>query len=236
MTARIGIVTFPGSLDERDAARAVRIAGGEEVSLWHGDSDLHGVDAVVLPGGYSYGNYLRGGAIASFAPIMSAVADAARDGMPVLGVGNGFQILCEAQLLPGALLPNGSTRFICRDLTLRVETNATAWTGQFDEGEKIRIPVKTAEGNFSADDATLDQLEGEGRVVLRYVGENPIGSLRSIAGVSNAAGNVVGLIPSPEHAVEAGYGPDGTFGPRTRTDGTRFFSSVMTHLLASSAR
>jgi phosphoribosylformylglycinamidine synthase I len=199
---RVGVVTFPGSLDDRDAARAVRIAGGEAVLLWHGDADLHGVDAVVLPGGFSYGDYLRCGAIAKFAPVMEPLIDAARHGLPVLGICNGFQILCESHLLPGALIRNDHRRFICRDQRLRIENATTAWTSGYDNGQEILIPLKNGEGGYVADERTLDELEGEGRVVARYLGDNPNGSYRDIAGITNAGGTVVGLMPHPEHAVE----------------------------------
>jgi phosphoribosylformylglycinamidine synthase len=224
---RIGVVTFPGTLDDRDALRAVRLAGGEGVALWHADPSLHGVDAVMLPGGFSYGDYLRAGAIARFAPVMEAVIEAARAGMPVLGVCNGFQMLCESHLLPGAMIKNNHRTFVCREQALRVENTATAWTGQFAAGERITIPLKNQDGQFVADERTLDQLEAQGRVVFRYEGWNPNGSRRDIAGVTNQAGNVVGLMPHPEHAVEAGFGPDGAGGPRTGTDGLRFFTSAL---------
>jgi phosphoribosylformylglycinamidine synthase len=216
---RVGVVTFPGSLDDRDAARAVRIAGGEPVALWHGDHDLQGVDAVVLPGGFSYGDYLRCGAIARFAPVMTEVIDRARAGMPVLGICNGFQILCESHLLPGALIRNDHRKFVCRDQELLVESTATAWTSGYQAGQRIVVPLKNGEGGFVADDSTLDRLEGEGRVVVRYVGDNPNGSYRNIAGISNERGNVVGLMPHPEHAVESLTGPT--------TDGLGFFVSVL---------
>ncbi len=233
MTARIGIVSFPGSLDERDGARAVRLAGAEAVDLWHGDEDLKGVDAVVSPGGFSAGDYLRCGAIARFAPVMSAVVDAARGGMPVLGICNGFQILCESHLLPGALIRNAGQRFVCRDQRLRVESASTVWTNQFEVGEEITIPLKNGEGNYVAEEAVLDELEAEGRVVLRYADLNPNGSMRDIAGIANESGTIVGLMPHPEHAMEAGYGPDGPLGPRTGTDGMRFFTSALSTILAN---
>jgi phosphoribosylformylglycinamidine synthase subunit PurQ / glutaminase len=229
--ARIGVVTFPGSLDDRDAARAVRLAGAEPVQLWHADADLRGVDAVVLPGGFSYGDYLRCGAIARFAPVMTEVVDAARGGMPVLGICNGFQILCEAHLLPGALIRNDHQRFLCRDQALTVVNDSTAWTSDLQAGQVITIPLKNGEGGFVADDATLDRLEGEGQVVFRYEGSNPNGSLRHIAGVSNERGNVVGLMPHPEHAVEPGFGPDMGGAPRSGTDGLKLFSSVLGSLV-----
>jgi len=220
---RIGVVTFPGSLDDHDARRAVRIAGGEPVTLWHGDDSLLDVDAVVLPGGFSYGDYLRAGAIARFAPVMSALIPAAKGGLPVLGICNGFQILCESHLLPGAMIQNDHRTFICRDQRLRVENATTAWTSDFMPGEEITIVLKNQDGQYVADEATLDELEGEGRVTFRYVveegGHNPNGSYRDIAGITNRRGNVVGLMPHPEHSVEAGYGPS--------LDGLTFFTSVL---------
>ncbi|MFC7878452.1 phosphoribosylformylglycinamidine synthase subunit PurQ [Isoptericola sp. NPDC057391] len=232
-SARIGVVTFPGTLDDRDAARAVRLAGGEPVSLWHGDGDLQGVDAVVLPGGFSYGDYLRAGAISRFAPAMDAVVDAAKGGMPVLGICNGFQVLTEAHLLPGSMVKNDHLHFVCREQVLSVENTSTAWTNQYRAGQHITIPLKNQDGQFVADDRTLDELEGEGRVVFRYQGWNPNGSRRDIAGITNARGNVVGLMPHPEHAVEAGFGPDGEAGPRSGTDGLGFFTSVLASLVSA---
>jgi phosphoribosylformylglycinamidine synthase len=214
---KVGVVTFPGSLDDADARRAVRLAGHEDVALWHGDPDLHGVEAVILPGGFSYGDYLRCGAIARFAPVMAEVVDAARDGMPVLGICNGFQILCESHLLPGALIRNDHRKFGCLDQRLVVESNTTAWTSAYDAGQEVTIVLKNGEGSYVADEHTLDMLEAEGRVVARYV-DNPNGSQRAIAGIANAAGNVVGLMPHPEHAVESLCGPG--------TDGLGFFSSL----------
>ncbi|SHG15121.1 phosphoribosylformylglycinamidine synthase subunit I [Jatrophihabitans endophyticus] len=213
------MVTFPGSLDDRDAARAVRAAGGEAVALWHADPWLHDVDAVILPGGFSYGDYLRCGAIARFSPVMASVIDGAHNGMPVLGICNGFQVLCEAHLLPGALVRNDHQRFVCRDQTLRVENTRTRWTSDYREGQEIVVPIKNAEGGYVADAATLDALEAEGRVVARYVDGNPNGSQRHIAGISNEAGNVVGLMPHPEHAIDALTGPG--------TDGLGFFRSLL---------
>jgi phosphoribosylformylglycinamidine synthase subunit PurQ / glutaminase len=217
---RVGVVTFPGSLDDGDARNAVAAVGAEPVRLWHADEDLRGVDAVVLPGGFSYGDYLRCGAVAHRAPVMRAVADLARGGGPVLGICNGFQVLCEAGLLPGALLRNARLRFVCKDVPLTIENADTAWTRAYAPGETIVIPVKNGEGRYHADDATLDELEAEGRVVARYaLGVDPNGSERAIAGICNAAGNVVGLMPHPEHAVD----PDLVGG----TDGRGFFASVL---------
>jgi len=230
-SARIGVITFPGTLDDRDAARAVRLAGGEPVALWHADGDLRGVDAVVLPGGFSYGDYLRAGAISRFAPAMDSLVDAAKGGMPVLGICNGFQVLTEAHLLPGSMVKNDHLHFVCREQVLSVESTATAWTNRYEPGQHITIPLKNQDGQFVADDRTLDELEGEGRVVFRYQGWNPNGSRRDIAGISNARGNVVGLMPHPEHAVEAGFGPDGQAGPRSGTDGLGFFTSVLASLV-----
>ncbi len=222
MSPRIGVVTFPGSLDDRDAARAVRRAGADPVALWHGEADLLGVDAVVLPGGFSYGDYLRCGAIARFAPVMTALVDAAGNGLPVLGICNGFQILCESHLLPGALTRNQHLHFRNRDQRLRIDANTTAWTGAYEPGDVITVPVKNGEGCYVADPATLAQLEGEGRIVARYVEGNPNGSLHDIAGIANEAGNVVGLMPHPEHAVDQLTGPS--------EDGLGLFTSVLKHL------
>ncbi|WP_062465290.1 phosphoribosylformylglycinamidine synthase subunit PurQ [Demequina soli] len=233
MTARIGVVTFPGTLDDRDASRAVRLAGAEAVPLWHNDGDLQDVDAVVLPGGFSYGDYLRAGAIARFAPIMDKVVDAAHGGMPVLGICNGFQVLTEVHLLPGSMIKNEHLHFICRDQTLRVENAETSWTSEYRDGEEIVIPLKNQDGQYVADDYTLDMLEAEGRVAFRYVGWNPNGSRRDIAGITNERGNVVGLMPHPEHAVEAGFGPDSREGGRTGVDGLAFFTSAIKNLLAT---
>jgi phosphoribosylformylglycinamidine synthase subunit PurQ / glutaminase len=230
---RIGVVTFPGSLDDRDAQRAARLAGAEPVALWHGDHDLQGVDAIVLPGGFSYGDYLRCGAIAAHAPIMTEVVAAANAGMPVLGICNGFQILVEAHLLPGGLIRNDHGDFVCRDQTLRVENTSTAWTTGFEQGQEIVIPLKNGEGGYLADAETLAELEGEGRVVFRYLGVNPNGSANDIAGVSNARGNVVGLMPHPEHATEPGFGPDTTAAMRSGVDGLAFFRSAIEHVLAT---
>ncbi len=223
MTARIGVVTFPGSLDDRDAQRAVRLAGAQPVHLWHGDPGLQDVDAVVLPGGFSYGDYLRAGAIARFAPVMTTIVEQAADGLPVLGICNGFQVLCESGLLPGALTRNQHLHFVHRDQRLRVESTATMWTSGFNACQEIVIPVKNGEGCYVADEATLDELETTGRIVARYLGGNPNGSARDIAGIANERGNVVGIMPHPEHAVEELTGPG--------TDGSVFFSSLLASLV-----
>ena len=206
MSARFGVITFPGTLDDVDAARAVRLAGAEAVSLWHADADLKGVDAVVVPGGFSYGDYLRCGAIAKFAPVMGEVVAAAGRGMPVLGICNGFQVLCEAGLLPGALTRNAGLHFVCRDVWLKVDSITTAWTSRYEWGAELLVPLKSGEGRYVASEAVLDELEGEGRVVFRYA-DNPNGSMRDIAGISSADGRVVGLMPHPEHATEPLTGP-----------------------------
>ena len=216
---RIGVVTFPGSLDDGDAARAVGIAGIEAVRLWHGDPSLHDVDAVILPGGFSYGDYLRCGAIARFSAVMESIVKAAADGLPVLGICNGFQILCESHLLPGALIRNDARRFVCRDQRLRLDNVGTAWTSAYEQGQEVVIPLKSGEGGYIADADTLDRLEGEGRIVARYLEHNPNGAMRDIAGVTNERGNVVGLMPHPEHAVDDLCG--------SGTDGLGFFRSVL---------
>ena len=216
-------MTFPGSLDDRDAQRAVRVAGAEAVALWHADPSLHDVSAVVLPGGVSYGDYLRCGAIARFAPVMVSIVEAARDGLPVLGICNGFQILCESHLLPGALIRNDHRKFVCRDQDLLLENTDTVWTSAFEPAAEIVVPLKNGEGGYVADQRTLDELEATGRVVARYVGDNPNGSYRAIAGITNAAGTVVGLMPHPEHAIEELTGPS--------TDGLGFFASVLSALV-----
>jgi phosphoribosylformylglycinamidine synthase I len=220
---RIGVVTFPGTLDDRDAARAVKYAGAEAVSLWHGDADLKGVDAVILPGGFSYGDYLRCGAISRFAPVMTEIIAQANKGMPLLGICNGFQVLCEAHLLPGALTRNHELHFLCRDQTLKIENTTSAWTSNFTKGQEIVIPLKNGEGSFQCDDETLKSLEDSNRIVARYVGENPNGSRNLIAGITNERGNVVGLMPHPEHAIDSLTGPT--------TDGLPFFTSVLTALV-----
>jgi phosphoribosylformylglycinamidine synthase len=224
---RIGVVTFPGTLDDRDAQRAVRIAGGEAVALWHADADLHKVDAVVLPGGFSFGDYLRCGAIAAQAPVMESIIKAANGGLPVLGICNGFQVLVESHLLPGGLIRNDVQTFVCRDQKLIVENVDTPWTNEFTVGQEITIPLKNGEGGYIADAETLKRLEGEGLVAFRYKDFNPNGSLNDIAGLRNERGNVVGLMPHPGHAVEAGFGPDTSVAMRSGIDGLSFFKSVL---------
>lgn len=222
---RIGVVTFPGSLDDRDALRAVGYAGATPVALWHADETLRSCDAVVLPGGFSYGDYLRAGAIARFAPVMREVIEAPQRGIPVLGLCNGFQVLCEAHLLPGALLPNAGRRFVCRVQRLRIERTDTAWTQDYAPGAEILVPVKHGDGRYTVDPATLRELEAEHRVVARYLGANPNGSVADIAGVSDASGRVVGLMPHPEHAIDPLTGPG--------TDGLAMFTSVLHSALAA---
>ena len=231
---KIGVITYPGSLDDRDAARAIRLAGATPVALWHADRSLKGLDAVVLPGGFSYGDYLRCGAIAAQAPATREVVKLAERGLPVLGICNGFQILVESHLLPGGLIRNESQHFVCRDQKLRVENAATTWTSDFQVGEEIVIPLKNAEGGYIASQETLRELEGEGRVVFRYLDVNPNGSMNDIAGLTNSRGNVVGLMPHPEHAVEAGFGPDTQSAMRSGTDGLRLFKSAIEATLAVS--
>jgi phosphoribosylformylglycinamidine synthase len=230
---KIGVVTFPGTLDDRDAARAVRLAGGAAVSLWHADTNLHSVDAVVLPGGFSFGDYLRCGAIAAQAPVMQSIIDAANGGMPVLGICNGFQVLVESHLLPGGLIRNEHQHFICRDQKLIVENVDTAWTNGFELGQEITIPLKNGEGGYIADQETLKRLEGEGLIAFRYSEVNPNGSINNIAGLRNERGNVVGLMPHPEHAVEPGFGPDTSVAMRSGVDGLTFFTSVLKQVVNS---
>jgi len=223
MAFRVGVVTFPGSLDDFDAARAVEMAGGVAVPLFHASDDLKEVDAVVLPGGFSYGDYLRCGAIARFAPIMESIIVAAEHGFPVLGICNGFQVLCESHLLPGALTRNQGLHFLCRDQKLKIENTNTIWTSGFTPGQEIVIPLKNGEGSFQCDDETLDMLESEGRIIARYVDFDPNGSRNLIAGITNARGNVVGLMPHPEHAIESLTGPC--------EDGLIFFTSALKQLV-----
>ena len=224
MTAKVGVITFPGTLDDVDAARAARAVGAESVTLWHADADLKGVDAVIVPGGFSYGDYLRCGAIARFAPVMGEVIAAAGRGLPVLGICNGFQVLCEAGLLPGALTRNVGLHFVCRDVWLKVDSITTASTSRYAWGAEILVPLKSGEGRYVASETVLDELEGEGRVVFRYA-DNVNGSLRDIAGISSADGRVVGLMPHPEHATEALTGPS--------DDGLGMFHSALDAVLAA---
>jgi phosphoribosylformylglycinamidine synthase len=225
---KIGVVTFPGTLDDRDAARAVRYAGGEAVELWHDDADLKSVDAVILPGGFSYGDYLRCGAISRFSPVMEPLIAAAKGGMPLLGICNGFQVLAEAHLIPGALTRNQHLHFLCTDQKIRIENNNTAWTNSFTQDQEIVIPLKNGEGSYQCDDETLKALEGDGRIIARYVGENPNGSRNLIAGISNERGNIVGLMPHPEHAIDSLTGPG--------TDGLGFFTSVLKSMISGGAK
>jgi phosphoribosylformylglycinamidine synthase len=218
---RFGVVRFPGSCDEVDALQAASRVG-DAVLLWHADHDLQGVDAVIVPGGFSYGDYLRVGAIARFAPVMAQVEEFAREGGLVLGICNGFQVLCEAHLLPGALLPNVSLKFVFRQVELEVVRGETPFTGASAAGARLSIPVKHTTGRFYAPDRELDRLEASGQVLLRYAaGHNPNGSVRDIAGVCNEAGNVFGLMPHPEHAVDPLCGS---------VDGLTIFESMRAHV------
>ena len=222
---RIGVVTFPGSLDDRSALRAIELAGGIPVPLFHSENDLKEVQAVVLPGGFSYGDYLRCGAISRFSPIMESIILAAEHGFPVLGICNGFQILCESHLLPGALTRNADLHFICRDQTVSVENTKTPWTTEYTKGQEIVIPIKNGEGSFQCSDETLAELEAEGRIGLRYVGDNPNGSRNKIAGISNKRGNVVGVMPHPEQSIETLTGPS--------DDGLAFFTSILKAMVSN---
>jgi phosphoribosylformylglycinamidine synthase len=230
---KIGVITYPGTLDDRDAQRAIRLAGGTPVPLWHADGDIKKVDAVVLPGGFSYGDYLRCGAIAAQAPATQEVVRLAAQGLPVLGICNGFQVLVEAHLLPGGLIRNEHQHFVCRDQRLKVENTNTAWTNLFEQDQEITIPLKNGEGGYIASAETIKMLEAENRVVFRYLDVNPNGSMNDIAGLTNERGNVVGLMPHPEHAVEPGFGPDTDVATRSGVDGLKFFQSVLKALVNS---
>jgi phosphoribosylformylglycinamidine synthase len=219
MSARIGVVTFPGSLDDKDAARAVLRAGGTPVRLWHADTTIGAVDAVVLPGGFSYGDYLRAGAIARFSPLMRSIVAGAHRGLPVLGICNGFQILCESHLLPGVLMRNAGLHFVCRDQKIQVVGPPTAWTRSYQAGEILELPVKNGEGRYTAAADVLDDLENDNLIVFRYVDGNPSGAARDIAGITNPDRNVVGLMPHPEHAIDLLTGPS--------ADGLGLFTSVL---------
>lgn len=227
MTPKIGVITFPGTLDDVDAMRAAKAAGAQPVSLWHADADLRGVDAVVIPGGFSYGDYLRAGAIAAQAPVMRSVIDAARGGLPVLGICNGFQVLCESGLLPGVLMRNAGLKFHCTDQKLTVRRTASPWTARYDESQSIVIPLKHAEGRYVADEDTLDELEADNRILFTYEGANPNGALRDIAGICSPDGRIAGLMPHPEHAIDALTGPG--------TDGLAMFTSLIDSLTKAAA-
>ncbi len=216
---RSAVIVFPGSNCDRDMAAALTlVAGRAPAMVWHRESALpEGLDLIAIPGGFSYGDYLRSGAMAANSPVLRAVKRAAERGVLVLGVCNGFQVLTEAHLLPGALMRNAGIRFVCRDVTLKVENSQSAFTARFEAGEEIVVPVAHHDGNYQADEATLDRLEGEGRVVFRYAGEVN-GSARGIAGILNEAGNVLGMMPHPERAVEAAHG---------LTDGRRLFEGLL---------
>lgn len=223
MTFRSAVITFPGSNCDRDMAVAVaQICGGEVLRVWHGDAALPDrLDFIALPGGFSYGDYLRSGAMAARSPVMQAVVDAANRGVPVLGVCNGFQVLTESGLLPGALLRNAGMNFVCREVALTVENNQSLFTAGYDAGQQITIPVAHHDGNYFADDATLDRLEGDGRIAFRYA-EEVNGSARQIAGVLNAAGNVLGMMPHPERMIEKAQGG---------SDGHALFESLVKGLV-----
>lgn len=231
--SRVGVVVFPGSLDDRDASRAIRLAGAEPIPLWHASSDLDNTDALVIPGGFSYGDYLRAGALASHAPIMREVVAAADRGMPILGICNGFQILTEARLLEGALQRNEGGTFVCRDQRLRVDSTESDWTSDYTTGETVTLPIKHADGRYVADDHTVHVLEDEGRILFRYVDDNPNGSRDGIAGITNLRGNVVGLMPHPEYAVEPGFGPTTSAAMASGTDGLRMFTGLIRRILTT---
>lgn len=229
---RIGVLSFPGSLDGRDAERAIELSGGEAVALWHADADLDSVEALVIPGGWSYGDYMRPGAIAAMDPILRRVSAFADAGKPVIGIGNGFQILAAAEILPGAFTGNDGQEFFRADQPVRIESVSTPWTGAFTQGEEIVLPLRSASGRYVVDSDTLKSLEDQGRIVARYVGKNPNGSIGAVAAVANERGNVVGIMPHPEFAVEAGFGPDQPGAMRSGIYGARFFDSVLSAVKA----
>jgi phosphoribosylformylglycinamidine synthase len=223
---KFAIIVFPGSNCDHDAYHAAKhVLGQDAAFVWHKETSLAGADAVILPGGFSHGDYLRVGAVARFSPVMDAVRAFADAGGPVLGICNGFQVLCEAHLLPGALTRNERLRFICRDQQLRVESTSTLWTSNFTGGQVITIPVKNGEGRYVADQHTLDTLEQEGRVVFRYLDGNPSGAMRDIAGITDPTGRIVGLMPHPEHAIDPLTGPG--------QDGLELFLSLLASRVAA---
>lgn len=224
---RIGVLTFPGSTSARDALRAIAYSGGEPVELWYEDEGIDQVDALVIPGGSSYGDYLRAGAIAAMDPVLRTVSNLAETGTPILGIGNGFQILAAAEILPGTFAPNLGQKFVRTDQRVRISSNTSVWTRDFAVDEEIVLPLRVKHGCYLTDEDTVAILEGQGRIVARYEGANPTGSTASIAGVSNERGNVVGILPHPEFAVEAGFGPDTSEAMRSGIDGARFFDSVL---------
>lgn len=224
---RVGVVTYPGTIDDVDAIRALEIVGETPVKVWHTETDLSGIDALIIPGGQSYGDYLRPGALAQTAPVTKAIVEAAAKGLPILGIGNGFQILLEAGLLEGALAQNHSLEFVRRDQSVKFANTDSAWTKGYAADEIITLPLRTSHGAFTATAETMQKIEGESLVVLRYEGDDPTGSQGAIAGIKNVAGNVVGILPHPEFAVEAGFGPDTKERMRSGTEGLNFFTSLV---------
>lgn len=224
---RIGVLSFPGSHDGRDAERAITLSGGTPVPLWYADADLDTVEALVIPGGWTYGDYMRAGAIAAMDPVLHKVAAASDAGKPIIGIGNGFQILAAAEILPGTFANNDGQLFHRTDQTVRIESNSTPWTSEFTVGEEIILPLRASHGRYVVDPDTLSSLADQGRIIARYVGDNPNGSTGAVAAVSNERGNVLGIMPHPEFAVEAGFGPDAPGAMRSGIDGARFFDSVL---------